>query len=78
MRNRNIVEHPATLEVRLFGLSKMKTVKAILSHLKLLLRITRERSGTASTADETSRADANRYASNVTAQSEDPGTSGIE
>lgn len=43
LRNRSIVEHPATLEVRLFGLSKMKTVKAILSHLRLLLSITLRR-----------------------------------
>lgn len=42
MKQRRIVEHPATLEVRLFGLSKMKTFKAILSHLKLLLRIVGE------------------------------------
>lgn len=39
LRGRTIVEHPATLEVRLFGLSKMKTFRAILSHLKLLSRI---------------------------------------
>lgn len=31
-----IVEFPAVLEVRLFGLSKMKTAKTILGHLKLL------------------------------------------
>ena len=37
--DRKIVEHPATLEVRLFGLSKMKTVRAIGSHLKLLWRL---------------------------------------
>lgn len=40
LHGRKIVEHPATLEVRLFGLSKMKTFRAILSHLKLLSRIT--------------------------------------
>ncbi len=34
-----IVEHPATLEVRLLGRSKMKTVKTILGHLKLLSRL---------------------------------------
>lgn len=39
LNQRPIVEYPATLEVRLFGLSKMKTVKAILSHLRLLARI---------------------------------------
>lgn len=37
--DRRIVEHPATLEVRLFGFSKMKTLRAICSHLKLLMRI---------------------------------------
>ena len=31
-----IVEFPAVLEVRLFGISKMKTAKTILGHLKLL------------------------------------------
>lgn len=39
LNERRIAEHPATLEVRLFGLSKMKTVKAILSHLRLLSQI---------------------------------------
>lgn len=31
-----IVEHPATLEVRIFGQSKMKVVRTILGHLRLL------------------------------------------
>lgn len=35
----NIVEHPAVLEVRLFGFSKMKTVRTIFGHLKLLSRL---------------------------------------
>lgn len=39
LRERVITEHPATLEVRLFGQSKMQTVRAILSHLRLLTRI---------------------------------------
>lgn len=43
LNKRRIAEHPATLEVRLFGLSKMKTVKAILSHLRLLTRIAASR-----------------------------------
>ena len=43
LRKRTIAEYPATLEVRLFGLSKMKTVKAILSHLRLLSRIAMSR-----------------------------------
>jgi hypothetical protein len=35
-----IVEHPATLEVRIFGQSKMKVLKAVLGHLRLLARLT--------------------------------------
>ncbi|MDH3530087.1 MAG: glycosyltransferase, partial [Acidobacteriota bacterium] len=38
-----IIEFPATLEVRLFGISKMKTVRTIGGHLKLLARLSRER-----------------------------------
>jgi len=34
-----IVEYPAVLEVRLFGISKMKTARTILGHLKLLSRL---------------------------------------
>ncbi len=34
-----IVEFPTVLEVRLFGLSKMKTAKTIVGHLKLLTRL---------------------------------------
>lgn len=40
LHGRKIVEHPATLSVRLFGCSKMKTLRTILAHLRLLLRIT--------------------------------------
>ena len=43
LNKRSIVEYPATLEVRLFGLSKMKTVKAIFSHLRLLAGIASSR-----------------------------------
>ncbi|MEQ9410283.1 MAG: DegT/DnrJ/EryC1/StrS family aminotransferase [Fuerstiella sp.] len=39
LHQRRVAEYPATLEVRLFGLSKMKTIRAILSHLRLLARI---------------------------------------
>jgi glycosyltransferase involved in cell wall biosynthesis len=39
LKGANIVEHPATLEVRLFGYSKMKTVKTIAGHLRLLSRL---------------------------------------
>ncbi len=38
-----IIEYPATLEVRLFGISKMKTVRTIFGHLKLLSRLSNER-----------------------------------
>lgn len=31
-----IVEFPAVLEVRLFGISKMKTAKTVVGHLRLL------------------------------------------
>lgn len=34
-----IVEHPATLEVRLFGQSKMKVMRMIINHLRLLTRL---------------------------------------
>lgn len=34
-----IVEHPATLEVRLLGQSKMKTLRSVLGHLRLLARL---------------------------------------
>jgi polysaccharide deacetylase family protein (PEP-CTERM system associated) len=34
-----IVEHPAVLEVRLLGRSKMKTLRTIIGHLGLLLRL---------------------------------------
>jgi polysaccharide deacetylase family protein (PEP-CTERM system associated) len=38
-----IVEFPAILEVRLFGISKMKTAHTILGHLKLLSQLTKMR-----------------------------------
>jgi polysaccharide deacetylase family protein (PEP-CTERM system associated) len=34
-----IVEHPATLEVRIFGESKMKTCRTIVGHLRLIARL---------------------------------------
>lgn len=43
LHERTIVEHPATLEVRLFGFSKMKTVRTILAHLRLLWKVVRQR-----------------------------------
>ncbi len=43
LHGRTIVEHPATLEVRLFGFSKMKTVRTIFSHLRLLAKVVAEK-----------------------------------
>ncbi len=40
LRGGTIVEYPTVLEVRLFGISKMKTVKTIFGHLKLLTHLT--------------------------------------
>lgn len=36
LKGGKIVEHPAILEVRLFGFSKMKTLRTVFGHLKLL------------------------------------------
>lgn len=36
LQRKTIVEHPATLEVRIFGQSKMKILRTIMGHLKLL------------------------------------------
>ena len=41
LRGGKIVEFPAVLEVRLFGISKMKTAKTVVGHLKLLLHLTK-------------------------------------
>lgn len=38
-----IVEFPTVLEVRLFGISKMKTVKTVAGHLRLLARLAKSR-----------------------------------
>ncbi|HXE62159.1 MAG TPA: DUF3473 domain-containing protein [Bryobacteraceae bacterium] len=40
---RRIVEHPATLELRLFGQSKMKVVRTIGGHLRLMAALARAR-----------------------------------
>lgn len=39
LRGSKIVEHPSTLEVRLFGYSKMRVLRTIAGHLKLLARL---------------------------------------
>ncbi|MCB1023181.1 MAG: DUF3473 domain-containing protein [Acidobacteria bacterium] len=43
LRGGKIIEYPAVLEVRLFGISKMKTVRTIFGHLKLLSRLSKDR-----------------------------------
>ena len=43
LRGRRIVEHPATLEVRIFGDSKMKTCRTIRGHLRLIARFVQMR-----------------------------------
>jgi len=43
LRGGKILEHPAVLEVRLFGFSKMKTARTIFGHLGLLTRLSKER-----------------------------------
>lgn len=43
LRGSKIVEHPATLEVRIFGESKMKTARTIRDHLRLIAGIVRQR-----------------------------------
>ena len=42
-RGSKIVEHPATLEVRIFGESKMKTCRTIVGHLRLIARLMRSK-----------------------------------
>lgn len=49
-----IVEFPAVLEVRLFGISKMKTVRTIAGHVKLLSRLAKMRMFRKKDAIETS------------------------
>ncbi|MGC2234754.1 MAG: glycosyltransferase [Pyrinomonadaceae bacterium] len=43
LKGGKIIEYPAILEVRLFGISKMKTARTIFGHLKLLSRLSKER-----------------------------------
>jgi hypothetical protein len=39
----NIIEYPTVLEVRLFGISKMKTARTIFGHLGLLTELSKFR-----------------------------------
>ncbi len=43
LKGGKIIEYPAILEVRLFGISKMKTVRTVFGHLKLLSRLSNQR-----------------------------------
>ena len=43
LRGGKVVEFPARLEVRLFGFSKMKTVRTIFGHLRVLSQLSKER-----------------------------------
>jgi len=47
----NIVEHPATLEVRIFGESKMKTFHTIAGHLRLVQQLVKQRLGRTSNTE---------------------------
>jgi dolichol-phosphate mannosyltransferase len=51
LQGRRIVEHPAVLEVRLLGHSKMKLVRTIVGHVRLLWRMARLRWGIEIEAD---------------------------
>lgn len=61
LAGKTIVEHPATLEVRIFGHSKMKILRTIMGHLKLLGSLYRQRLTGSKTAfdasDDTTDAD---------------------
>jgi len=46
-----IIEHPATLEVRIFGESKMKTCRTIAGHLRLITRLLRNRRSSRNSVD---------------------------
>lgn len=43
LRNGRVVEHPAVLNVRLFGASKMKTLRTIAGHLGLMSQLLKQR-----------------------------------
>ena len=43
LKGGKIVEYPAILEVRLFGFSKMKTMRTIFGHLRLLSKLSQMR-----------------------------------
>ena len=55
LQRKKIVEYPATLAVRLFGYSKMKLIKTILGHLKLLSHLLKLRFSTRNTISDGSQ-----------------------
>jgi hypothetical protein len=56
LNDSRIVEHPATLEVRIFGESKMKTFHTIAGHLRLVQQLVKQRlRGTSNTEASTSQ-----------------------
>lgn len=55
VQGKKVVEYPATLAVRLFGYSKMKLLKTILGHLKLLFRLLKLRLSSRNTISDGSQ-----------------------
>lgn len=55
LRGGKVVEHPATLEVRLFGQSKMKVLRTVAGHLRLLSRLFAARVRRRARADQPAR-----------------------
>ncbi len=43
LRGSKMVEHPATLETRMLGTSKMRVARTLVGHLRLMARLTRQR-----------------------------------
>ena len=55
VQGKKVIEYPATLAVRLFGYSKMKLLKTILGHLKLLSRLLKLRLSSRNTISDGSQ-----------------------
>jgi polysaccharide deacetylase family protein (PEP-CTERM system associated) len=55
---RNIVEHPATLELRIFGTSKMKVARTIGGHVKLLTSLAQMRAAKPAVVQSVERGEA--------------------
>jgi dTDP-4-amino-4,6-dideoxygalactose transaminase len=72
-----IVEHPATLEVRIFGESKMKTFHTIAGHLRLVQQLVQQRLGRTSNTEfptSTSEGSATNVASTLFDSQQHPET----